>query len=175
MKQEELMKYFDEKFDAQTEIFNGRATHIVAETRSLIDATNERLDTIVEQNRIRNSRIEKGEEHIGKLEKEVNGKIVEVETKVNNIIGRCSMIQENKASRVISNRWFIGIALTLLTIFIMWTGRKISRDQKIPVELFFQKTDSTLHVPRMYLRSDDGALREVHVDYFDIIRNGTGQ
>lgn len=149
------MKYLDDRFNAQKELFEAKFTHVLAETRLLIGDTNERLDTIVKQNEIRNHRIENSENNLEDTNK-----------KVNHIIDNCAYIQEGKKKFIDWWKWSVLIVIMAMGLYFTWSKRGAN---KVPVELFYQKTDSTLHVPRMYFRDEKtGALREVHMDYFNI-------
>ena len=145
MTSKEMILYFDSKFEAQKELL---------ETK--IGDTNKRLDVIIQQNDIRNHRID----------------VLEEQTNNGNL--KCQFIQESKENHkkerektLLRNRWLVGTILVVSWLYMTWISYKPTK--KIPVELFFQKTDSTMHVPRMYLRDDKtGALREISIDYFDI-------
>lgn len=139
-----MILYFDTKFDAQEKLL-----------KKEIGNTNDRLDAIIKQNEIRNHRIETIEQETEVIDKKLsNGTLF------------CKMIQKQKEDRIIRNRWIMGIIVVLLCAYIGWFTKKST--EKIPIELFYQKTDSTFHVPRMYLRDKSGGLREVHVDYLNI-------
>jgi hypothetical protein len=155
----EELKYLDDRFTSQKELIE-----------LLIGNTNIRLDDIIKQNEIRNHRIEKTEEDV-----------IEVKENIHDIQKGCAFVQEKKAEERAADahrkikrgewqRWLTIVLISMLGIYITWFYKRESN--KVPVELFFEKTDSTLHVPRMYFRDEKtGSLREVHMDYFDINEN----
>lgn len=163
----EELKYLDDRFNAQKELLEAKFTHVLAETRVLIGDTNSRLDEIVKQNDIRNHRIEKTE-----------GEVIAVKEDIHDIKQGCEFIQKKKEEEKAEEkhakikrgewqRWLTIVLISILGIYITWFYKK--EQNKVPVELFFEKTDSTFHVPRMYFRDDKtGSLREVHIDYFDV-------
>lgn len=181
MKHDEVIQYLEKRFDAQTELFTIKTTHLMAETRLLIDGTNDRLDTIVKQNEVRNHRIENNEmelkkvsDAVGEKEKDILGKITGVEKKVDARDLICTKVQEGKSNHVLNNRWVFMAAMALLGFLftaLNFINRAQSAPEKVPVELFYSKNDSVLYIPKIYFRSGD-SLREVSVQYYNISKHG---
>ena len=151
------IKYLDEKFESQRELFEAKLTHLSAKTELLIGDTNARLDTIVKQNEVRNGRLDKVEDLVRE------GDLM------------CKYIQDEKVkagrdkdNRIMNNRWFFGAVIAIVSISLMGINYFAkNKKEKYPVEFYFQKSDSTLYIPKIYFRNTPpDTLREVSIEYF---------
>lgn len=100
--------------------------------------------------------------------KEQNSRIGKCE---DNILERnvfCSDVQIEKERKIVQNRWIIG---TLLVSCGLLSGLfyKTKQHQEVPIELIYNKTDSTYAIPNMYFRRyGDNKYMEVNKFYIDI-------
>lgn len=118
---------------------------------------NQRLDEIIRQNEIRNGRIEKNEDKMEVLDVAIAERSA-----------TCMIIQQTKERNVNRNRWIIG---TLLVIIGLVSGMfyTTQENNKVPIELIYQKTDSTYVIPNLYMRGQcDQKYFEVHKIYVDV-------
>lgn len=86
--------------------------------------------------------------------------IIEIKT-------NCAAVQRGKDK---SNATFWKILTAIITISGIILAITVKKaNNKMPIELFYQVSDSTLHVPRMYFRDEKTQdLKEVSIDYFNI-------
>ena len=149
MTNEAIMKYIDNMIQDVKELNAVFAGHI-----------NRRLDEIIQQNKVRNGRLERCEEDMDNLR---------------NIVcmgdEKCKFIQEEKNKKMIKNRYLI-TTIIAVTAFICTTALaivKIRQQDKVPIELIYDKTDSTYIFPNLYFRSNgDQGFKEIHEVYVDI-------
>lgn len=126
----------------------------IKELKDLMDAQEGRL-------------VKKIDEVIDKVE-EQNHRIGKSEDAIIIASENCRFIQNAKEKRTIRNRWIIG---TLLVVIGLISGMawKVKENTKVPVELIYQKTDSTYVMPNLYIRKKGNQKYfEVHKVYIDI-------
>lgn len=140
-----------------------------------VKTINFRLDELVDQGKIRNGRVEKNEDEI----EETNKEIIKLKGLIDNGALHCKLIQEakdrneaKKDKKAIRNRWIIGTIIAVVSLSSGWLLKvNFTKNRMIPVELIYEKTDSTMYVPRMYLRGNgDQRYWEVSNFYIDIIK-----
>lgn len=113
--------------------------------------------------------------------KSTNGKVAEhvkeinalkiADEEIKNIIERgdnyCRYVQDSKQKNTRRNKYII---TTLIAIIGVLGGMfyKVKENNKTPIELIYQKTDSTYVFPRLYLRSQESqGFTEIHKLYID--------
>ena len=137
----------DQEIYAKLEDIN---VHLSAHTTIMNEVLKPQLDEIVEQNKIRNGRIQK---------------------LVYKVVARdmiCVAVQDGKIKRVNSFwKWFSAslVIAGIIAGILVKTKRNVA-----PIEFYYQKNDSTVYIPKMYIRGDHGELREVSLDYFPEIK-----
>ena len=130
-------------------------TMLSEQEERLVKKINEVHDTI----KVQNSRIGKSETRLNEVELDINTRTI-----------YCERVQDEKGRAVIRNRWIIG---TLLVILGLLSGMfyKVKENNEVPVELIYQKTDSTYIMPSLYMRRQGGQeYFEVHKIYIDIAK-----
>jgi len=126
----------------------------IKELKDLMDAQEGRL-------------VKKIDEVIDKVE-EQNHRIGKSEDAIIIASENCRFIQNAKEKRTIRNRWIIG---TLLVVIGLISGMawKVKENTKVPVELIYQKTDSTYVFPNLYFRSEgENKFKEIHQVFVDL-------
>ena len=114
--------------------------------------------------------------------KETNGKVAEhvkeihelklVDNEIKSMIDKgdnyCHYVQDSKTKNARRNKWIITTLIALLAL-LAGTFYKDRKDGMVPLELIYQKTDSTYMMPRMYIRgANDESYLEVHELYLDL-------
>ena len=142
-------KYFEEKF-------NGLHTQLYSE----FSAINENIINILTQVTKTNSRVTHVEKDIVALQD--SGQ--EYKDEITNDIGKT----KNKKMLVIY-RWVITSLIAILAIVL---SLLIHQDnKKIPIQLFYEKNDSTLVIPKIFVRDEDnGELKEVSKLYYEFTK-----
>lgn len=145
-----MKEYLDTRFEDQQKNIDLQFKNI-----------NDKLDEISKQNTIRNGRIEKNELRVA----EVDNQFGQFKLKCENVQEGKKTAEKNQEKRAVFNRWLVGIIVAILLAYAGWLTKKSTA--KIPVELYYQPSDSTMRIPRMYIRDGkSGQLNEVHIDYF---------
>ena len=156
MTNEAIMKYIDNMIQDVKELNAVFAGNI-----------NRRLDEIIKQNEVRNGRLGKCEGRITAIELELSSENGEEQ-------GTEKERARNAALRALTiskNRYLI-TTIIAVTAFVCTTAIaivKIRQQDKVPIELIYDKTDSTYIFPNLYFRSNgDQGFKEIHEVYVDI-------